>query len=157
MSENDEAAVDKAFIDCVADNFDTQPADAEQVNRLRARILQRIDDEGDGPSLFDTIRSSEGRWIEILPNVEKKLLNVDTRMGIESYLLRMHPGATAPGHVHEADELCYVIDGDLAFGDIQLGAGDYHFAHKGSRHDEASTVSGTLLFLQSGIEFRPAG
>ena len=152
--END-FVLDSDFIEAVADSFDTEAADEHRVGRLRARVMERIDDANNGSSLFDTIRSNEGEWIEILPNVQKKLLMADTEAGTESYLLRLHPNATLPAHVHESDELCYVIEGDLSFGDIYLEAGDYHYAHKGSRHGAVSTISGTLLFLQSGIEFRP--
>ena len=153
MSKEDDLILDGEFLDSVADNFVAAPADKDQVSRLRARIMRNIDDKHGKPGLFDTIRSNEGEWIEILPNVEKKLLKVDSQTGTESYLLRMQPGATAPAHVHETDELCYVIEGDLSFGDIHLNAGDYHFAHRGSRHESVSTVGGTLLFLQSGVEF----
>ena len=155
MNEENNSVLDGEFIDSVADSFATEAVDEHRVSRLRTRVMERIDDASNEPSLFDTIRSNEGEWIEILPNVEKKLLKLDSDTGIESYLLRMHPGATAPAHVHETDELCYVIEGDLSFGDICLEAGDYHYAHKGSRHDDVSTVNGTLLFLQSGIEFQP--
>ena len=152
--END-VVLDSDFVEAVADSFDTEAADEHRVSRLRARVMERIDDANNGSSLFDTIRSTEGEWIEILPNVEKKLLKVDSEAGTESYLLRMHPGGSLPAHLHDADELCYVIEGELSFGDFQLEAGDYHFAHKGSRHGVISTENGTLLFLQSGIEFRP--
>lgn len=145
------------FADAVADSFDTEAADEQRVNRLRARVMERIDNTSNGSNLFDTIRSGEGEWIEIRPNVQKKLLKVDNDAGIESYLLRLHPKATLPAHEHDMDELCYVIEGDLSFGDIYLEAGDYHYAHKGSRHGGVSTVNGTLLFLQSGIEFHPTG
>ncbi len=152
--END-VVLNNDFIEAVADSFDTGATDENRVDRLRARVMERIDDTNNGLSLFDTIRSDEGEWIEIRPNVQKKLLKADSEAGMESYLLRLHPGATLPAHVHESDELCYVVEGDLSFGDIYLEAGDYHYAHKGSRHGDVSTVNGTLLFLQSGIEFRP--
>ena len=151
--END-FVLDSDFVEAIADSFDTEAADEQRVGRLHARVMERIAGVDNGSSLFDTIRSNEGEWIEILPNVQKKLLKVDSEAGTESYLLRMYPSATLPAHAHEADELCYVIEGDLSFGDLDLEAGDYHYAHKGSRHSGANTVNGTLLFLQSGIEFR---
>ncbi|MBT8101172.1 MAG: cupin domain-containing protein [Gammaproteobacteria bacterium] len=152
--END-VVLDSGFLDAVADSFETEAADEQRVNQLRARVAEKIDGGNNGSSLFDTIRSGEGDWIEILPNVRKKRLKIDREAGMESYLLRLEPSATLPAHEHEADELCYVIEGDLSFGDIYLEAGDYHYARKGSRHGGVNTVNGTLLFLQSGIEFHP--
>jgi len=96
-----------------------------------------------------TIRADEGQWIEIEPLLERKLLKVDHETGIESYLLRLQPGAAPQRHQHDADELCLVLEGDVSFDDIHLRAGDYHCARKGSWHGRASTVQGALLFLQS--------
>ena len=143
--------LDDEVIGTIGESLIATPADPERVDRLRRRVLDQIAEEPARRSLFDTIRGDDGEWIEIMPCVSKKVLQVDRERGIESYLLRMMPGAHIPAHAHESDELCYVIEGDLAFGDIRLKGGDYHFAHRGSEHGDASTVNGALLFLQSGI------
>ena len=155
QDRDNDVVLDREFTDAVADSFDAGAASEQRVSRLHSRIMEQLDDSDEQPSLFETIRSNEGKWIEILPNVEKKILNRDANTGIESYLLRMQPGSTLPVHDHDTDELCYVIEGELSFGDLHLKAGDYHFARKGSRHKPVTTATGTLLFLQSGIEVRP--
>ena len=57
--------LDSDFIDSVADSIDIEVADEGRVSQLRARIMESIDDSNNGSSLFDTIRSDEGDWIEI--------------------------------------------------------------------------------------------
>ncbi len=124
---------------------------AERMANLRNKVMRRVENKEATNSSFITIRSDDGQWIEIEPLLEKKILSVNHETGIESYLLRLHPGATPDRHLHDKDELCLVLAGDVSFDDIQLEAGDFHLAHKGSWHGRASTVHGALLFLQSGV------
>ncbi len=124
---------------------------SQRLAQLRDRVMQRVDEESTLSSPYMTIRAHEGPWIEIAPLIEKKVLNVNHETGVESYLLRVQPGATTERHRHDEDELCIVLEGDVAFGDIHLEAGDYHYARKGSWHGAASTVHGALIFLQSVV------
>ena len=150
----DDRVLDDAEVGVIGEAIAPLAVDAGRRRRLRDRIMAQIDPPAVG---FETLRGGEGEWIELAPQVEKKTLMIDEDRGIESYLVRMQPGARVPEHKHHSDELCYVVEGDLRFGDIELEAGDYHFAHAGSVHGEASTINGTLLFLQSGVEARHHG
>ncbi|MDJ0911001.1 MAG: cupin domain-containing protein [Woeseiaceae bacterium] len=141
-SGTDKAGEDAIF-ELISESIAAPPADARRVDRLRTRVMSQLG--------FDTIRRGDGEWREIMPQVYKKTLQVDEARGIESFLLRMEAGGRIPAHDHESDELCCVIEGDLAFGELQLRQGDYHFAHQGSRHLDATTEHGCLLFLQCGI------
>ncbi len=125
----------------------------DRMQALRARVMERISQEkaSELPP-FVTIRAGEGEWIEIAPKIEKKCLHIDHAAGTESYLLRVQPGAEAPGHLHEQDELCLVLEGEVTFDDLPLRAGDWHFARKGSRHGTARTQTGALLYLQAPLE-----
>lgn len=124
-----------------------------RLRRLRDRVMSRIDEAPPAsPSLFDTIRAGEGDWIELQPRIEKKLLHFDEDTGVESYLLRLHPGAEPMSHEHDSDELCVVLEGDFSFGELRLEAGDFHYARKGSRHVDMSTDNGALLFLQARVD-----
>ena len=125
-----------------------------RMSQLRDRVMQRVAHEATLSS-FLTVRAEDGPWIEIGPLMDKKVLHVNDESGIESYLLRMQPGASPGGHRHDEDELCIVLEGDVSFDDIHLEAGDYHFARKGSWHGPASTVNGALIFLQSGLVTAP--
>ena len=124
----------------------------ERQQALRAKVMQRIAQEKtSGMTSLITIREGEGSWIQVAPKIEKKLLHVDRDAGTESYLLRVQPGAEAPGHRHEHDELCLVLEGEVNFDDVYLQAGDWHVAPKGSWHGTARSATGALLFLQSGL------
>lgn len=130
---------------------DLVPADiaVQYKTRIRERVMARVDTEEGRCSPYVTIRADEGEWVEIGPLMEKKVLGVDQATGMESYLMRLHPGAATECHEHNEDELCIVLEGDVSFDDIHLQAGDYHLARKGSWHGGANTAHGALLFLQS--------
>lgn len=139
---NDNPGQDLVF-EAISEHIAAEPADAGRVDRLRSRVMSQIGTR--------TIRRDDGEWREIMPQVFKKTLQVDEIRGIESFLLKMEAGSRIPSHQHESDELCFVIEGDLAFGDVQLRRGDYHFAGQGSHHVDAITEQGCLVFLQTGI------
>ena len=124
---------------------------AQRLAQLRDRVLHRLDEEQALATPYVTIREDDGDWIELAPLMTKKILNVNLATGIESYLLRLLPGAAPERHQHDQDELCIVLEGDVSFDEINLKAGDFHYARKGSWHGRASTVHGALLFLQSGV------
>jgi len=122
---------------------------AQSLARVRKQVMSLIDAEESALAPFETIRADEGKWIELEPLIEKKVLSVSRQTGIESYLLRLHPGASPPRHHHHADELCVVLEGDVSFEADRLYAGDYHLARKGSWHGRANTINGALLFIQT--------
>ena len=138
-----ETVNEDAIFEAISAGIAAPPADGRRVDRLRSRVFAQLD--------FDTIRRDDGQWQEILPKVRKKVLQIDEARGIESYLLRVDAGAGVPAHRHESDELCFVIEGDIAFGDVKLQEGDYHFARPGSSHGNAVSERGCLLFLQAGL------
>jgi len=124
---------------------------AQRLAKLHDSVLRRVDEEQACSTPYVTIRRDEGDWNALVPLAAKKILNVNRETRIESYLLRLLPGAIMQQHRHDEDELCIVLEGDVSFDDIQLKAGDYHYACKGSWHGRATTVHGALLFLQSGV------
>lgn len=119
---------------------------AERAGALKSRVMSRIR----GKKAFDllTIRSNEGTWTEILPGVEKKILQQSEDGKTQSSLLRMAPGSMIPAHTHDHDEESIMLEGDAHLGELHLSAGDYHFACKGSRHELVTTDIGCLLFLR---------
>lgn len=90
----------------------------------------------------------EGDWIEIQPGVHRKML-VSGRSGdaSSSYLVRLAPGASAASHRHECFEHCYVIAGDLFIANRRIHGGDYHYAPRGSLHDDIRSEGGCLLLI----------
>ena len=156
MTESDkvnrEQVLDRETLELLGSAPATADLPAQRLAQLRDTVLRRIDEEQALATPYVTIREDEGAWIEIAPLTTKKILNVNRATGIESYLLRLLPGAAPERHQHDQDELCIVLEGDVSFDDIHLKAGDYHYARKGSWHGCASTVHGALIFLQSGVQ-----
>lgn len=70
--------------------------------------------------------------------------------GIAS-LVRMSPGAHYPSHRHADVEHCFVIEGDLAFEDHTLSAGDYSAGDPNADHGSATTRDGCLLFIVQSV------
>ena len=98
-----------------------------------------------------TIREADGRWIGISDGVEMKMLHKVKDGGRKSFLLRLAPGAKLDTHPHDQDEECYVIEGDISFGDLELQAGDYHVASAGTPHPESFSRNGCLLFITGAL------
>ena len=101
MSARDRDSVSREFgeddiLEAISENIAAEPADAGRVERLRARVMSQLG--------FDTIRSDEGEWREIMPQVYKKTLSIDEVRGVESFLLRMESGGRIPAHEHRSDE-----------------------------------------------------
>jgi quercetin dioxygenase-like cupin family protein len=112
---------------------------------LRQRILERARRDG---QRFLTVRARDGAWETLAPDVAFKLLEDDGTM--QAFLLRLGPGARLPAHDHpQSEELCVVIEGSVALGDIEVSAGDYHVAFAGSTHGEVVSATGALLFIRT--------
>jgi anti-sigma factor ChrR (cupin superfamily) len=131
--------------------------DAEPPSRARAELVARItasttEQTGESGQRVDngqfvSIRSSEGRWRELMKGVLLKKLHLDPATGIATSLVRMMPGTALPIHQHTGVEQFYVIEGDCQVAGQLLRSGDYHRAEAGSTHETTSTVEGTLLLL----------
>ena len=91
-----------------------------------------------------TIRAEDGAWVEWAPGIRIKSLHKMPAINRQSMLLDVSPGAYYPSHLHEEDEELYVISGDLWFGDLELGPGDYHLAMKGTQHPGGTSKNGCL-------------
>jgi anti-sigma factor ChrR (cupin superfamily) len=79
------------------------------------------------------------------------VLHVDRANNRQSLLIRMSPGAIYEEHDHEIEEETFVIEGDLAFGDLKLGAGDYHIAAASTRHPPGRTVGGCVVLVTTSL------
>jgi anti-sigma factor ChrR (cupin superfamily) len=131
--------------------------DEEPPVRARAELLARVATSTSGESVasrrtddvqkFVSIRSSEGRWRELMKGVSLKTLHVDPATGIATSLVRMMPGTALPVHRHIGAEQFLIIEGDCQVAGQRLTSGDYHRAEAGTVHEETSTVDGTLFLL----------
>lgn len=123
---------------------DVLPSLAEAIKR---RLLERV---ADADESHLTVAADQGDWLPFAPGVRLKLLR--QRGGVQSYLLRLDPGASLPPHRHPIDEECMVLEGTLRVGTrIEIGPGGYHLAHQGALHASASAPGGATIFLRGAI------
>jgi hypothetical protein len=93
-------------------------------------------------------RGSEVRWQPTpFEGVFIHRLYDDRARNQAADLIRMSPGAVYPSHHHIGLEHCYVVQGDLDFGDHVLFSGDYEAARPTTGHSPVTTRNGCLLFL----------
>jgi len=114
-------------------------------------ILAQIDAEGTQLPGSITSRATQAGWLRLSDGVTYRVLHQDKAVGRQSLLIRMEPGAIYQSHPHEIDEECLVIEGDLRFGDLELHAGDFHVAMKGTIHPVSRTVKGCLLHITAAL------
>lgn len=124
--------------------FDAQgpPAPAH----LRDRLLDRIRQPQPPPGI-QVIRAKEGSWHPLVPGVAAKRLYADAKTGNVALLVRMEAGAKYPPHSHADVEHCYVIEGDLRFGDLVLQPGDYQCALPSTDHRDSHTLNGCVVLI----------
>lgn len=114
-------------------------------------VLARIDAEGLQLPGTRTRRAEGARWREIAPGLVARVLHVDRANNRQSLLIRMAPGAVYHAHAHDTDEETFIVEGDLSFGDLKLGAGDYHIAAASTRHPPGRTVGGCLVHVVKSL------
>jgi quercetin dioxygenase-like cupin family protein len=113
---------------------------------LRDKLLARIQ-QSEPPAGIRVVRADEGAWHPLVPGVAAKRLYQESQTGNVALLVRMEPGAKYPPHSHADVEHCYVLQGDLHFGDFVLRAGDYQCAGVSTSHRDSHTVNGCLVLI----------
>ena len=109
---------------------------------LRDKVLASVEPD----VLFQYGEDAE--WVPLpFPGVTRRTLAIDTDRGIESFLLRLEPGAIIPAHPHPGVEECLVLEGDISTHGRTLRKGDYMRADAGSDHQESRTEEGCLLLI----------
>jgi len=114
-------------------------------------ILTRIDAEGLQLPGTRTRRAEGADWVPIGPGLLARVLHVDRANNRQSLLIRMSPGAIYKAHAHDTEEETFVVEGDLAFGDLKLGAGDYHIAARETHHPQGRTIGGCVVLVTTSL------
>jgi anti-sigma factor ChrR (cupin superfamily) len=113
---------------------------------LREKLLARIR-QPDPPQGIQIVRADEGAWQTLVPGVVAKRLYEESPTGNVALLVRMEPGAKYPPHSHADVEHCYVLQGELHFGDLVLYPGDYQCALPSTNHRDSHTVNGCMVLI----------
>ncbi|HTQ54831.1 MAG TPA: cupin domain-containing protein [Bryobacteraceae bacterium] len=121
----------------------TGPAPPPQ---LREKLLARIQEPAPPPGI-SVVRAGDGDWKPLVPGVVAKRLYQESATGSVALLVRMEPGAKYPPHAHADVEHCFVLEGDLRFGDLVLRPGDYQCARAATDHRESHTVNGCMVLI----------
>jgi mannose-6-phosphate isomerase-like protein (cupin superfamily) len=99
-----------------------------------------------------TVRAAAAQWVETAPGVSVRILHDDLVTHRRSKLVRLQPGAILAPHAHpNCDEACFVIEGDLRFGDLHLYAGDFHLGHMSGEHPASVSTGGCLLHITTSL------
>lgn len=113
---------------------------------LRSRLLSRVNASQGAQAGWITVRSREGKWRDVKSGIRAKTL-WDGRHS-SSVLIEMRPGASLPVHRHASLEEGIVLTGGFQLDGKELGPGDYHMSHAGSRHGLITSRQGVLAYLR---------
>jgi anti-sigma factor ChrR (cupin superfamily) len=141
MAEQDDNVMDAALLARWVEALTPVPPPAA----LRARVLARA--RGEHPDPYRTVRAEAG-WVPYVPGIDMKMLYRDVGSGARTLLARLQPGVIMPQHEHIGAEECYVIEGEITYGDLTIRAGDFHLAPEGSAHCPMTTRTGALVLLR---------
>lgn len=98
-----------------------------------------------------TVRVEDDVWVTVRDGLEKKHLFRDEEKGVDSFILRYAPGTVVGPHVHTSVEECFLLEGDLTLGDVDMKPGDFHAALPGTEHSSGQSIGGALLLVRIGI------
>lgn len=113
---------------------------------LRARLLSRAGASHAAETGWITVRPQDGAWRDVKSGVRAKTLWTGAHSS--SILIEMQPGASLPMHRHASLEEGIVLSGGFQLDGKELGPGDYHMSHAGSRHGRITTRQGVLAYLR---------
>ncbi|MDX2217978.1 MAG: cupin domain-containing protein [Burkholderiales bacterium] len=117
--------------------------------RARQQLMRRIATETGAAT--HTVRMADAAWQPCLRGVERMVVNESGP--VHTWLLRLAPGASLPAHAHDhGDEESFILSGSCLLDGEPLGAGDYHHAPAGSRHDRLVSETGCMLWLRLPAE-----
>lgn len=97
------------------------------------------------------VRQSEGEWQPLLRGVTKKSLFVNRPEAVETFLLRLEPGASLPAHGHRSTEECLVLEGEISIGEDRFGVGDFQVALPDVPHLPIFSETGATLFIRGEL------
>lgn len=95
------------------------------------------------PTFFDPTNLPWTPWV--MEGTHFKLLNIDTKTGGFTMLLKVDADCEAPVHAHLGAVEAYVLEGEFGYDEDRGGVGSYTYEQGGSRHQPTSP-GGTMMF-----------
>ncbi len=124
---------------------------------VRNRLMTRVADWNSLKPLAD-VRPYDSPWLDGgAPGVEIRQLFRDRQTGRTTMLVRMEAGAVFPAHHHADDEQCYVLRGDIRWGNVVYKEGDFVVMARDTTHPELRSEAGNLLLIIAGTNEFVAG
>lgn len=114
---------------------------------LWARLVATLDSSPPPLPGAITVRAGDGDWEPLVDGVQIRLLACDPARRRRCFLLRMAPGAVLPRHEHSDAEECLMLEGDIAFGELELKAGDFQYLPSGVTHPAGITRAGCVAYV----------
>ncbi len=115
---------------------------------VKAKLMARIQPAPEVVPGMDILRGCGKKWRESgIAGIQFKLLHHDKQANLVTQLVRMSAGAVYPGHHHQMDEQCYVIEGSVRMDELVVHAGDYVCAHADTDHRVMTSDKGCTLLL----------
>ena len=118
----------------------TTPA-PEVSARIKSKLMQRVQTD-QHQFVFD----NQGEWKSLSAGVQIKMLHSAGKL--KSFLLKMTANSSIPEHSHVHDEESFVVEGAVTIEGILCHAGDYHYAHAGSKHQAIRSADGCTLLVR---------
>lgn len=152
--------LDDDILEMLAEAHEPVDVDDNTVLRMRNNLMGKIQlpqskvDKTIADKGFDLVAASDtDGWIKPFPGGSFKVLHgdINTPNSVLSYLIKLEPGFTMDGHGHPFDEETLMLEGDLTLGDIELNAGDFHFAAAGVTHGNVSSKNGCTAFMRGAL------
>ncbi len=89
-------------------------------------------------------------WADLLPGVQAKRVWADSDTNRVAMFIRFAPDTSLPRHVHDGDELVYVLEGVLADDHGAITAGNVGYRPNGCLHTVRSPTGATVFAVISG-------
>lgn len=123
-------------------------ASEEMITSAHEHTTATADTAAYSPGELIIRRKNEGEWVNPgIPGVSFKTLFADHTSGYLTTLVRMDPGASYPVHRHAGYEECFMLEGEVSSGELQLFAGDYQRLAGGTMHQALHTKTGCLFLV----------
>jgi anti-sigma factor ChrR (cupin superfamily) len=122
-------------------------AATEPPPNLRNRLLDRIA-QPEPEHVYVKLDPDTKPWRPTpYAGVWSKRLFTDPQTKLHTFLLKMDPNSTIPSHTHEQDEQCFLLEGDVSWGNEPIQPGGFVTGVAGKPMPPLTTRGGNLMLI----------